>query len=44
MAFQMINCRKLISEDTKSLGLIQTLVDDIERAVAQNSNAVFCLA
>lgn len=43
MTFQMIKCRKILSENGEGLGLVQTLVEDIERAVSQNSNAVFCL-
>lgn len=44
MTYRMTNCQVLISEYGASLGLIKTLVDDIERAASQNSNAIFCLA
>ena len=39
----MRKCRDLLSRDSERFGLIQTLINDIERAVSQNSNGAFCL-
>ena len=43
MTFRMTKCHLLLRDYSEDFSLIQTLVHDIERAVSQNSNAVFCL-
>ena len=41
--FRMRKCRGLLSRTNEEFGLIQSLLEHIERAVSENSNGVFCL-